>query len=102
MSELPLPPTESELLARRFPRYPDRFTYEPSSRWVRGLLDGVAIVDSRHQILVWEPGHKVPEYGFPVEHVRTDLLEPGNDPALGYWRPQTTDVTWFDLALPGH
>lgn len=98
-ASLPVPPTESEVLARRFPRYPERFTYEPSSRWVRGVVDGVTVVDSRHQILVWEPGHKVPEYGFPREHVRLDLLEPGSDPRAGYYRPQTSDVTWYDLVV---
>jgi uncharacterized protein (DUF427 family) len=61
-------------------------------------------VDSRRQILVWEPGHKVPEYGFPLEHVRTDLLKPSRErPAIvdEYWRPQTGDVRWFDLVVPG-
>lgn len=88
-------------LTRRFPAYPDHFTYEPSRRWVRGRVGDVTVVDSRDQLLVWEPGHKVPEYGFPRAHVRTDLLEPGAPPTLPYWRPQTPDVAWFDLVLPG-
>jgi uncharacterized protein (DUF427 family) len=103
-TDIPQAPVESERLTRRFPAYPDHFTFEPSSRWVRGLVDDLAIVDSRHQILVWEPGHKVPEYGFPLEHVRTDLLEPSTGrPAIAdqYWRPQTADVQWFDLVVPG-
>jgi uncharacterized protein (DUF427 family) len=103
-TEIPQAPVESALLARRFPAYPEHFTFEPSSRWVRGVVGDVAVVDSRHQILVWEPGHKVPEYGFPLEHVRTDLLVPSGDrPAIAdqYWRPQTADVQWFDLVVPG-
>ncbi|MDH2416294.1 DUF427 domain-containing protein [Nocardioides sp. CER19] len=96
------PPLESAALVRRFPRYPDTFTYEPSSRWVRGVLDGVTVVDSRHQILVWEPGHKVPEYGFPRDHVRLDLLEAGAAPEAGYYRPQTKDVEWYDLVVGEH
>lgn len=102
--EIPEAPAESAGLARRFPAYPDHFTFEPSSRWVRGLVGDLAVVDSRHQILLWEPGHKVPEYGFPLEHVRTDLLEPsGGRPAIAdeYWRPKTLDVQWFDLFVPG-
>ena len=103
-TEIPQAPVESALLARRFPAYPEHFTFEPSSRWVRGVVGDVGLVDSRHQILVWEPGHKVPEYGFPLEHVRTDLLEssPGRPPiADEYWRPTTPDVQWFDVVVPG-
>lgn len=95
--EIPAAPGESAVLTRHFPRYPDRFTWEPSSRWVRGVVGDVAVVDSRHQILVWEPGHKVPEYGFPESHVRTDLLVPGSAPEQQRWRPATKDVAWFDL-----
>jgi uncharacterized protein (DUF427 family) len=99
----PAAPAESEALARRFPAYPERFTFEPSSRWVRGVVGEVAVVDSRHQILVWEPGAKVPEYAFPRAHVRTDLLEPvPARPAAtdAYWRPRSPDVRWFDLVAP--
>lgn len=101
---IPQAPVESAALARRFPAYPEHFTFEPSSRWVRGVVGDIAIVDSRHQILVWEPGHKVPEYGFPLAHVRTDLLEPSRERPAGadeYWRPRTPDVQWFDLVVPG-
>ncbi|MCU1528156.1 MAG: hypothetical protein JWP75_1919 [Frondihabitans sp.] len=96
---MPQAPAESTSLTRRFPAYPDRFTFEPSSRWVRGVVGETAIVDSRNQILVWEPGHKVPEYGFPKSHVRTDLLEPGSPPVGRYYRPSTKDVRWYDLVL---
>lgn len=90
---------EAPAIPRRFPRYPDHFTWEPSSRWVRGVVGDVAVVDSRHQILVWEPGHKVPEYAFPEAQVRTDLLVPGSAPEHHYWRPATKDVEWFDLVV---
>lgn len=105
---IPRAPAENEQLARRFPAYPDRFTFEPSSRWVRGVVDDVAVVDSRHQLLVWEPRAKVPEYAFPLEHVRVDLLEPvAERPAVTdrYWRPTSPDAQWFDLVagrrIPG-
>jgi uncharacterized protein (DUF427 family) len=44
-------------------------TYQPTARWIRGTLDGATVVDSRHAILVWEPGKKVPIYAFPAEDV---------------------------------
>jgi uncharacterized protein (DUF427 family) len=96
-------PAESDLLQRRFPEYPDHFTFEPSDRWVRGIVGDIAVVDSRHQVLVWEPRHKVPEYGFPIEHVRADLLRPSAAaPERGrFYRPRTTAVTWFDLHVDG-
>jgi uncharacterized protein (DUF427 family) len=98
---LPPAPVENERLTRRFPAYPDRFTFEPSSRWVRGVAQDIAVVDSRHQLLVWEPQAKVPEYAFPLEHVRMDLLEPVARPAAvdRYWRPRTRGVEWFDLEV---
>ncbi|BDZ51314.1 hypothetical protein GCM10025867_35550 [Frondihabitans sucicola] len=94
-------PEESPSLRRRFPSYPDHFSFEPSDRWVRGVVDGIAVVDSRHQLLVWEPGHKVPEYGFPAEHVRTDLLTPAvaAPPRGRFYRPRGGDEQWFDLHL---
>lgn len=103
-TSIPEPPVASEHLARRFPSYPDRFTFEPSSRWVRGVADELAVVDSRHQILVWEPGAKVPEYAFPLAHVRVDLLDPiagQPEEAARYWRPRAQEVQWYDLVLPG-
>ena len=96
-------PAESPALVRRFPARPDSFSFEPSQRWVRGVVDGIAIVDSRTQFLIWEPHAKVPEYLYPREHVRTDLLVPsesGPGPQQ-YFRPTTDHVEWFDLVLGG-
>jgi uncharacterized protein (DUF427 family) len=50
-------------------------TVEPSSRWVRGLLNGTAVVDSKHAQLVWRQPRPVPSYYFPREDVRLDLPE---------------------------
>jgi uncharacterized protein (DUF427 family) len=47
---------------------------EPSPKWVRAFLGGVAVVDSTRAHLVWERPY--PTYYFPVEDVRTDLLDP--------------------------
>src|SRR5205823_2716341 len=48
---------------------------EPVDRRVRGVLAGETIVDSRRPLLLFETGH-LPVYYFPIEDVRTDLLEP--------------------------
>ena len=48
-------------------------------------------------ILVWEPGAKVPEYGFPLEDVLTELLVPGEPPVADYYRPKLPARRWFDL-----
>lgn len=109
---IPSAPVESEVLQRRRIVVPGRFEFEPTSRWVRGVVGDVALVDSRHQVLVWEPGYKVPEYAYPSSHVRTDLLvasdaeeestQPPSEAAVkapsskDYWRPRWPDVQWFD------
>lgn len=98
-TDIPAAPPESDGLRRRITRSPQHFTFEPSSRWVRGVVGDTAIVDSRHQLLVWEPGAKVAEYVFPEEQVRTDLLQPGGPPAEHYYRPGTRDVQWYDLVI---
>jgi uncharacterized protein (DUF427 family) len=54
--------------------------WEPSPRWVRGRKGDVTVVDSRHPVLVWEPGGPVPLYAFPREEVREDLLRPAKNP----------------------
>ena len=60
--------------AARAPFEPAEVRMEPFTRRVRGLLDGVAIVDSDRTLLMFEVGH-LPVYYFPLEDVRTDLLE---------------------------
>lgn len=94
-------PTTTENLVRRFADFPSAWSYEPSARWVRGFVGDTAVVDSREQILVWEPRHKVPEYGFRTNDVRTELLEPSAtaEPEAGYYRPRRPVRQWFDLRL---
>jgi len=94
-------PTPTSTLVRRYPERPSTWSFEPSERWVRGLIDDVAVVDTRAPILVWEPHHKVPEYGFPVVDVRTDLLVATNTaPADGhYYRPRKPVKQWFHVQL---
>jgi uncharacterized protein (DUF427 family) len=56
----------------------DELTYEPSERRVRGTVGDLTVVDSRHPVLVWEPGLPVPLYAFPRADVRADLLRPAS------------------------
>jgi uncharacterized protein (DUF427 family) len=46
---------------------------EPSARWVRAVVDGVAVADSK-QVLTVTMG--LPVYYFPRGDVRVDLLAP--------------------------
>ncbi|GAB3576085.1 DUF427 domain-containing protein [Leifsonia lichenia] len=94
-------PAVTDTLVQRFPSYPDTWSFQPSGRWVRGFVGDTAVVDSRDQILVWEPTHKVPEYGFPLADVRTDLLQETAAPTenLGYYRPRRPPAQWYDLRL---
>jgi uncharacterized protein (DUF427 family) len=95
-------PHDGPTLRRRHPELPDWTTWEPSSRWVRGVVDGIAVVDSRTPVLVWEPRQKVPEYGFPRRDVRVDLLRASrSDPPAGRsYRPVAPVRQWYDLVLP--
>jgi uncharacterized protein (DUF427 family) len=50
---------------------------EPCEKWVRVVLDGETIADSRRTLMVSESGHQ-PIYYFPPEDVRSDLFEPSD------------------------
>lgn len=77
---------------------PEGLLWEPSARWVRGRRGEVTVVDSRHPVLVWEPGVPVPLYAFPREEVREDLLRPARNPATG---THTGSRVFYDLELDG-
>jgi uncharacterized protein (DUF427 family) len=53
----------------------DTFRFEPSPRWVRAVLNGTTVADSRRMMLLWEP-KRLPVYCFPRDDVRMDLLRP--------------------------
>ncbi len=81
--------------------------YEPIEKRIRGLLDGVTVIDSTRTILVWEPRRVVPTYAFPVEDVDGELVAapPADDidttagvPAMGVPRLEGTIV--FDPSVP--
>jgi uncharacterized protein (DUF427 family) len=52
----------------------DSYRFESSPRWVRTVLNGTTVADSRRMKLLWEPG-RLPVYCFPREDVRMDLLQ---------------------------
>src|SRR5512133_1424046 len=63
------------VVARNRPSSDHPIWTEPYPRRVRAVLDGVAVVDSTHALLLLEAGH-LPVYYFPPTDVRADLLEP--------------------------
>jgi uncharacterized protein (DUF427 family) len=76
---------------------------EASDRWVRGVKGDVAVVDSRHPILVWTGEVPFPGYAFPRDDVRTDLLRPtpeGYDLVVG--DEVVKDAAWTYPDLPEH
>ncbi len=57
---------------------PGRAVYiEPSDKWIRVIVGGETIADTRHALLVSESGHQ-PVYYVPPEDVRADVLEPSD------------------------
>ena len=80
-------------LTRRHPVPPGGFTFEPSERHVRGVIGGIALIDSYAPTLVWEPGQAVPGYIFPAgRRPRADLLTAaaaapshGRHPSVSHW-----------------
>ncbi|KAB1141533.1 DUF427 domain-containing protein [Streptomyces luteolifulvus] len=77
---------------------PEGLLWEPSERWVRGTKGDVTVVDSRHPVLVWEPELPVPQYAFPREDVRQDLLRPAKHPRTG---THTGSQIFYDLEAGG-
>lgn len=77
---------------------PEGLLWEPSARWVRGRKGDVTVVDSRHPVLVWEPGIPVPAYAFPREEIREDLLRPAKNPPTG---THTGSRIFYDLDVDG-
>ncbi|WP_406010975.1 DUF427 domain-containing protein [Streptomyces sp. NBC_00637] len=77
---------------------PEGLLWEPSPRWVRGRRGESTVVDSRHPVLVWEPGVPVPLYAFPRREVREDLLRPAVNPPVG---THTGSRVFYDLAVEG-
>lgn len=84
--------------ARTVRTTPEGLLWEPSERWVRGRKGALAVVDSRHPVLVWEPTLPVPTYAFPRKDVREDLLRPAKNPPTGRHAGSTV---FYDLEAEG-
>jgi uncharacterized protein (DUF427 family) len=54
---------------------PPALRVEPCPRWVRGVVDGTAVADSKRALTVTLG---LPAYYFPLDDVRLDLLEPSD------------------------
>ena len=74
----------------------DELTYYPTSRWIRGTQSGRTVIDSRHAILVWEPGKKVPVYAFPGEDISFEAKDAASLGVRGFDDP---DLAGY-LTLP--
>jgi uncharacterized protein (DUF427 family) len=71
-----------------------QLTVYPTMRRIRGVLDGVPLVDSQRGLLMWEPDAVLPLYAFPREDVDLARLEPAPPPADAHARPA---ASWFRL-----
>jgi uncharacterized protein (DUF427 family) len=77
-----------------------RVRVEPNPKWVRGVIDGRAVVDSRHSRFVWEIPY-YPAWYFPVEDVDAKLIENGEtlrSPSRG--RGTRYDLVVGDRTIP--
>lgn len=77
---------------------------ERSERWVRGIVDGIVVVDSRRPVLFWEDSFPVPNYAYDPADVRTDLLVPSEaeaPPGFDFFAPQGPVSAMYDLQVGG-
>jgi len=70
-----------------------RIRLEPSPKRVRVQLGGLTVADSGRAVLVWEKPY-YPTYYFPIDDVRTDLLNP--DPGVSH-SPSRGDGTLYTV-----
>ncbi|AIY00429.1 hypothetical protein ART_0830 [Arthrobacter sp. PAMC 25486] len=77
---------------------------EASEKWVRAMVGGTAVVDSRAPLLFWEQKFPIPAYAFTPEDVRMDLLLPAGTPPTGeptFFGPKGPVAQWFDVQAGG-
>jgi uncharacterized protein (DUF427 family) len=77
---------------------------EPSEKWVRGWLDGEAVVDTRSALLVWEDPFPIPGYAIDPADVRDGLLTPAAGPPVAvpfFFGPKGPVAQWFDVRTAG-
>jgi uncharacterized protein (DUF427 family) len=72
----------------------------PSPRWIRVRAGDTEIANSRRALLLaWYGPGMLPTYGLPAEDVRTEFLEPSDEPASDVFRTRY-DVRVGDRFLP--
>lgn len=71
-----------------------RVRIEPNPKWIRGVVDGVTVVDSRDARYVWEIPY-FPAWYFPLDDVHADLVANGTT----LRSPSRGDGTRYDLVV---
>ena len=70
--------------------------YEPIEKRLRAQLDGEAVIDTTHALLVWEPRRVVPSFAVPTGDVRGELV-----PAAG-GEESDSDILHPGIAFAAH
>ena len=71
---------------------------EPTPKWLRGVVRGETVVDSRRAVLLFEDRH-VPAYYFPEADVRADLLKPSD---RSTHCPRKGDALYYSIEIGDH
>lgn len=71
-----------------------RVRIEPNPKWVRGVIAGQLVVDSKRAQFVWEVPY-YPAWYFPVDDVRATLTESGDT----FRSPSRGEGTRYDVAI---
>ena len=71
-----------------------RVRVEPNPKWIRGVVDGVTVVDSTRAQFVWEVPY-YPAWYFPVDDVAGELVANGGTVRS----PSRGEGTRYDLAV---
>ena len=77
---------------------------EISDKWVRALVGGTTVVDSRAPMLFWEQKFPIPSYAFAPGDVRMDLLTPSAAAPAGrptFFGPKGPVAQWYDVHADG-
>lgn len=77
---------------------------EISGKWVRAMVGGTTVVDSRAPLIFWEQKFPIPAYAFTPDDVRMDLLVPTNTAPSGaptFFGPKGPVAQWFDVHAGG-
>lgn len=54
--------------------------YEPTTKWIRAFSRGIAVLETREAILIWEPMRVTPIYAVPAADVLVPLVQSSAQP----------------------